>query len=76
MSKKPGSTSVARFKVSCIGISFELLHYCNVWFDIFFRLNSKLDVANRVNAKVVTKPETATLGKLFSYMKQAPAKVL
>ncbi|KAF2542380.1 hypothetical protein F2Q68_00029704 [Brassica cretica] len=38
-------------------------------------LNSKLDVANRVNAKVVTKPETATLGKLFSYMKQAPAKV-
>nr|VDC94706.1 unnamed protein product [Brassica oleracea] len=39
------------------------------------RLNSNLDVANRVNAEVVTKPETATLGELFSYMKQASAKV-
>ncbi|KAF2613814.1 hypothetical protein F2Q70_00010611 [Brassica cretica] len=38
-------------------------------------LNSNLDVANRVNAEVVTKPETATLGELFSYMKQASAKV-
>ena len=67
---------MVRFKVSCIGISFELLHYCNVWFDIFFRLNSNLDVANRVNVEVVTKPETATLGELFSYMNQASAKVL
>ncbi|WZZ43689.1 hypothetical protein YC2023_039948 [Brassica napus] len=39
------------------------------------RLNSNLDVANRVNAEVVTKPETATLGELLSYMKQASAKV-
>ncbi|CDY07891.1 BnaC03g47310D [Brassica napus] len=39
------------------------------------RLNSNLDVANRVNAEVVTKPETTTLGELFSYMKQASAKV-
>ncbi|CAN6908006.1 unnamed protein product [Brassica oleracea] len=38
-------------------------------------LNSNLDVANRVNAEVVTKPETATLGELFSYMNQASAKV-
>ncbi|XP_013679878.1 uncharacterized protein LOC106384464 [Brassica napus] len=38
-------------------------------------LNSNLDVANRVNAEVVTKPETATLGELLSYMKQASAKV-
>ncbi|KAF3515175.1 hypothetical protein F2Q69_00004501 [Brassica cretica] len=38
-------------------------------------LNSNLDVANRVNAEVVTKPETATLGELFSYMKQTSAKV-
>ncbi|KAG2265774.1 hypothetical protein Bca52824_072853 [Brassica carinata] len=37
-------------------------------------LNSNLDVANRVNAEVVTKPETATLGELFSYMNQASAK--
>ncbi|XP_013624684.1 PREDICTED: uncharacterized protein LOC106330820 [Brassica oleracea var. oleracea] len=38
-------------------------------------LNSNLDVANRVNVEVVTKPETATLGELFSYMNQASAKV-
>ncbi|KAL0817065.1 hypothetical protein Bca101_073509 [Brassica carinata] len=39
------------------------------------RLDSNLDVANRVNAEVVTKPELATLGDLFSYMIQAAAKV-
>ncbi|KAG2274076.1 hypothetical protein Bca52824_056631 [Brassica carinata] len=38
-------------------------------------LNSNLDVASGVNAEVVTKPETATLGELFSYMNQASAKV-
>ncbi|CAN7012021.1 unnamed protein product [Brassica oleracea var. botrytis] len=37
-------------------------------------LNSNLDVASRVNAEVVTKPEPATLGELFSYMNQASAK--
>ncbi|KAG2318913.1 hypothetical protein Bca52824_012126 [Brassica carinata] len=38
-------------------------------------LNSNLDVASRVNAEVITKPEPATLGELFSYMKKATAKV-
>ncbi|CAN7048217.1 unnamed protein product [Brassica oleracea var. botrytis] len=38
-------------------------------------LDSNLDVANMVNAEVVTKPELATLGDLFSYMNQAAAKV-
>ncbi|KAL0805915.1 hypothetical protein Bca101_098406 [Brassica carinata] len=38
-------------------------------------LDSNLDVANRVNAEVVTKPELATLGDFFSYMNQAAAKV-
>ncbi|KAL0899699.1 hypothetical protein Bca101_083660 [Brassica carinata] len=33
------------------------------------------DVANRVNADIVTKAETATIGELFSYMKQEGAKV-
>ncbi|KAG2291779.1 hypothetical protein Bca52824_038448 [Brassica carinata] len=61
--------------ISCIGMSFVLLRYCNVWFGIFFTLNSNLDVASRVNAEVVTKPEPATLGELFSYMNQASAKV-
>ncbi|KAL0844012.1 hypothetical protein Bca101_017258 [Brassica carinata] len=38
-------------------------------------LNSNLDVASRVNAEVITKPEPASLGELFSYMKKATAKV-
>ncbi|CDY40053.1 BnaC05g12620D [Brassica napus] len=38
-------------------------------------LDSNLDVANMVIAEVVTKPELATLGDLFSYMNQAAAKV-
>ncbi|KAG2323001.1 hypothetical protein Bca52824_016214 [Brassica carinata] len=38
-------------------------------------LSSNQDVANRVNADVVVKPEKATLGELFSYMKKASAKV-
>ncbi|KAG2306626.1 hypothetical protein Bca52824_026374 [Brassica carinata] len=39
-------------------------------------LNSNIDVANRVNVEVVTNPETATLGELFSNMNQASAKQL
>ncbi|KAL0825274.1 hypothetical protein Bca101_048951 [Brassica carinata] len=46
----------------------ETLFYLN-W------LNSNLDVASRVNAEVVVKPEPATLGELFSYMNQASSKV-
>uniref|UniRef100_A0A0D3DKK1 Replication factor A C-terminal domain-containing protein n=1 Tax=Brassica oleracea var. oleracea TaxID=109376 RepID=A0A0D3DKK1_BRAOL len=38
------------------------------WFE------SNTDVANRVNAEIVTKAETATIGELFSYMKQEGAK--
>ncbi|KAG5384085.1 hypothetical protein IGI04_035555 [Brassica rapa subsp. trilocularis] len=38
-------------------------------------LISNSDVANRVDADVVTKTETVTIGELFSYMKQAAAKV-
>ncbi|KAF2578662.1 hypothetical protein F2Q68_00006598 [Brassica cretica] len=37
-------------------------------------LDSNLDVANRVDAKVVTKTETMTIGELFSYIKQEAAK--
>ena len=39
-------------------------------------MNSNLDVAKRVDADVVTKTETVTIGELFSYMKQAAAKVV
>ncbi|KAL0753586.1 hypothetical protein Bca101_091254 [Brassica carinata] len=39
------------------------------WFE------SNTDVANRVNAEIVTKAETATIGELFSYMKQEGAKL-
>ncbi|KAL0758632.1 hypothetical protein Bca101_074782 [Brassica carinata] len=38
-------------------------------------LRSNSDIANKINAEVVTKPETATLEELFSYIKQATAKV-
>ncbi|KAL0795463.1 hypothetical protein Bca101_066840 [Brassica carinata] len=43
--------------------------------DVVFRLNSNLAIANRVDANAVTKTETVTIGELFSYMKQAAAKV-
>lgn len=39
------------------------------WFE------SNIEVANRVKAEIVTKAETATIGELFSYMKQKEAKV-
>ncbi|KAF2604777.1 hypothetical protein F2Q70_00026486 [Brassica cretica] len=38
-------------------------------------LNSNSDIANRVAAEVVTKPETVTLEELFSYIKQDFSKV-
>ncbi|KAG2324957.1 hypothetical protein Bca52824_007685 [Brassica carinata] len=43
--------------------------------DYLSWLDLNLDVANRVKADVVIKPEPATLGELFAYMKQASAKV-
>ncbi|CAN6905891.1 unnamed protein product [Brassica oleracea] len=39
------------------------------------QLESNSEVANRVNAEIVTKAETATIGELLSYMKQEEAKV-
>ncbi|KAH0901902.1 hypothetical protein HID58_041405 [Brassica napus] len=44
--------------------------------DYLTWLVSNSDVANRVDADVVTKTETVTIGELFSYMKQAAAKLL
>ncbi|KAL0863917.1 hypothetical protein Bca101_043035 [Brassica carinata] len=38
-------------------------------------LSSNTDVANRIAADVVTKPEAVTLEELFSYIKQAGSKV-
>ncbi|WZY88631.1 hypothetical protein YC2023_045366 [Brassica napus] len=43
--------------------------------DYLAWLVSNSDVANRVDADVVTKTETVTIGELFSYMKQVAAKV-
>ncbi|KAH0886544.1 hypothetical protein HID58_062640 [Brassica napus] len=39
------------------------------------RLNSNSDIANRIAAEVVTKPESVTLEELFSYVKQDSSKV-
>ncbi|KAG2239061.1 hypothetical protein Bca52824_089921 [Brassica carinata] len=41
----------------------------------WYVFESNMDVANRVNAEIVTKAETATIGELFSYMNQKEAKV-
>ncbi|KAL0833838.1 hypothetical protein Bca101_085727 [Brassica carinata] len=38
-------------------------------------LSSNSDIANRVAAEVITKPETVTLGEIFSYIKQEGSKV-
>ncbi|KAL0678893.1 hypothetical protein Bca4012_006874 [Brassica carinata] len=38
-------------------------------------LSSNSDIANRVAAEVVTKPETVTLGEIFSYIKREDSKV-
>ncbi|KAH0896783.1 hypothetical protein HID58_046351 [Brassica napus] len=40
-----------------------------------FWLSSNSDITNKINAEVVTKPETATLAELFSYIKLETAKV-
>ncbi|CAN7126290.1 unnamed protein product [Brassica rapa subsp. narinosa] len=61
-------SSMASSRVFLDGDVQETLLYLS-WLD------SNLDVASRVNAEVVTKPELATLGDLFSYMNQASAKV-
>ena len=42
---------------------------------LFLRLNSNSDIANRVAAEVVTKPEEVTLEELFTYIKQETSKV-
>ncbi|CAF1929194.1 unnamed protein product [Brassica oleracea] len=44
--------------------------------DYLTWMNMNLDVANRVDADIVTKTETVTIGELFSYMKQEDAKVV
>ncbi|KAL0813894.1 hypothetical protein Bca101_070337 [Brassica carinata] len=39
------------------------------------RLGSNPDIAEQVNAEVVTKRETMTIGEIFSYIKQETAKI-
>ncbi|CAN7111767.1 unnamed protein product [Brassica rapa subsp. narinosa] len=41
----------------------------------WYVFESNTEVTNRVNAEIVTKAETATIGELLSYMKQEEAKV-
>ena len=67
----------------CSFVDLERLFQSTEHFTFFFnfvsehflRFESNTDVANRVNAEIVTKAETATIGELFSYMKQEGAKV-
>ncbi|KAH0874049.1 hypothetical protein HID58_071411 [Brassica napus] len=61
----------------------HLYHLHGVFFDTDVHptreylawLESNSEVANRVNAEIVTKAETATIGELLTYMKQEGAKV-
>ncbi|CAF2040004.1 unnamed protein product [Brassica napus] len=43
--------------------------------NVYFRLGSNSEVANRINAEIVTKAETVTIGELFTYIKQEGSKV-
>nr|VDD14449.1 unnamed protein product [Brassica oleracea] len=66
-------------------LSLSSLSSSRVFFDMDFKATREYlawyvfelntDVANRVNAEIVTKAETATIGELISYMKQEGAKV-
>ncbi|KAG2293025.1 hypothetical protein Bca52824_039694 [Brassica carinata] len=64
-------------------LSISSLSSSRVFFDLDVQptrdyltwLGSNSDVANRVNADIVTKAETVTIGEIFSYIKQEGAKV-
>ncbi|KAH0903694.1 hypothetical protein HID58_043197 [Brassica napus] len=64
-------------------LSLSSLSSSRVFFDMDVQptreylawLESNSEVANRVNAEIVTKAEAATIGELLSYMKQEEAKV-
>ncbi|CAN7069409.1 unnamed protein product [Brassica oleracea var. botrytis] len=66
-------------------LSLSSLSSSRVFFDMdvqatreylaWYVYESNMDVANGVNAEIVTKAETATIGELLSYMKQKEAKV-
>nr|VDD63637.1 unnamed protein product [Brassica oleracea] len=63
-------------------LSLSSLSSSRVFFDMdvqatreyLFQFESNTEVANSVNAEIVTKAETATIGELLSYMKQEGAK--
>ena len=62
----------------CIcNVNFNLSNVFLIYIYIFkhFSLESNSEVANRVNAEIVTKAETAAIWELLSYMKQEEAKV-
>ncbi|CAN6928970.1 unnamed protein product [Brassica oleracea] len=66
-------------------LSLSSLSSSRVFFDMdvqatreylaWYVYEANMDVANRVNAEIVTKAETATIGELLSYMKQKEAKI-
>ncbi|KAH0898372.1 hypothetical protein HID58_047940 [Brassica napus] len=65
LGKPPSVILVTTVNPKHFGATREYL----AWFE------SNTEVANRVNAEIVTKAETATIGELLSYMKQEGAKV-
>ncbi|CAN6918834.1 unnamed protein product [Brassica oleracea] len=71
---QPTKDYLAWYVFFCCICNLKHLTYlilCNV----YFRLGSNSEVANRINADIVTKAETVTIGELFTYIKQEGAKV-
>ena len=71
---QPTKDYLAWYVFFCCICNLKHLTYlilCNV----YFRLGSNSEAANRINADIVTKAETVTIGELFTYIKQEGAKV-
>ncbi|CAF1898405.1 unnamed protein product [Brassica napus] len=77
MDVQPTTEYLAWYVLTCVFATSTLIYRTSCLYIFFkhFRLESNSEVANRVNVEIVTKAETATIGELFSYMKQEEAKV-
>ncbi|KAH0873094.1 hypothetical protein HID58_070456, partial [Brassica napus] len=56
-------------------VFFDMDVQATIEYLAWYVFESNTEVANRVNAEIVTKAETATIGELLSYMKQEGANV-
>ena len=66
---------VCSYYHSSVDVTFRAAYYLTYLWLICIRLSSNAEIANRVAAEVVTKPEEVTLEELFTYIKQETSKV-